>query len=28
MWKGLGEVYSVWYVRCALNHMIWRASLE
>lgn len=28
MWKGLGEVSLVWYVRCALDHMIWRARLE
>ena len=28
MWKGMGDVSRVWYVRCALDHMIWRAQLE
>ena len=28
MWKGMGDVSRVWYVRCALDHMIWRARLE
>ena len=28
MWKGMGNTFIVWYVRCALDHMIWRALME
>ena len=28
MWRGLGTHYVPWYVRCALDQMIWRAEME